>query len=62
MIDREYNMDTYKSVKKSIGAVMRKTKLLKFVLDYHKTKKMYKYAVKKLPFVIRCVPDKYKTR
>ena len=46
MIDREYNMDTYKSVKISIGAVMRKTKLLKFVLDYHKTKKCISMQLK----------------
>ena len=36
--------------------------MLKFVPDHFKTKKMCKHAVKKLPFVIRYVPDQYNTR
>ena len=35
--------------------------MLKFVPDHLKTKKMCKHAVKKLLFVIRHIPDRYKT-
>ena len=61
MIDSEYSMNIYKSVKISIGAVMRNPKMLKFLIIL-KLKKMCKYAVKKLPFLIRYVPDRCKTR
>ena len=40
---------------------MKSPKLLKFVLDHLKTKKMCKNAVK-LPFVIRYVRDQWKTQ
>ena len=40
-----------KSLKISIGAVLKNSEMLKFVLDYLKTKTMCNYAVKKLPFV-----------
>ena len=36
--------------------------MLKFVLNHLKTEKMSKDAVTKLPFVIRYVPDQYKTQ
>ena len=36
--------------------------MLKFVADCLKTKKMCKYAVKKLPFLRIYVPDQYKTQ
>ena len=36
---------------------MKNLEMLKFVPDQLKTKKMCKYAVKKLRFVIRYVPD-----
>ena len=36
--------------------------MLKFDPDHLKAKKMCKYAVKKLPFVVRYVPDLYKTQ
>ena len=36
--------------------------MLKLVPDHLKTKKLCKHAVKKLPFVIRSVPDGYKTQ
>ena len=39
-------MDTYKSIKISIGTVMRNPKMLKFVPNHLKTKKMCKFAVK----------------
>ena len=36
--------------------------MLKVVPDYLKTKKMCKNAVKKLPLVIKYVPNQYKTQ
>ena len=51
-------MDIYKSVKISIGTVMRNPEMLKFVPDRLKTKKNCKYAVQKLPLVIRYLPDR----
>ena len=36
--------------------------MLKLVPDHLKTKKICNYANKKLPFIIRYVPDKYKTK
>ena len=53
-------MEINKSVKLSIGTVMNNPEMLKFVPDHLKTKKMCKHAVKKLPFVIRYLPDQYK--
>ena len=50
-------MDICKSIKISIGAVMKNPEMLKIVPDHLKTTKMCKHAVKKLPFVIRYVPD-----
>ena len=35
--------------------------MLRFVPGHLKTKKMYKNDVKKLPFVLKYVPDRYKT-
>ena len=35
--------------------------MLKFVSDLLKPKKMFKHAVKKLPFLLRYVPDQYKS-
>ena len=40
---------------------MRNPEMLKFVPDLLKTKKMRKHAVKKLPYLLRYVPDQYKT-
>ena len=50
MVDSKYSTDDYKSSKISIGAVMRKPKILKFVPDHFKAKRMCICAVKKLPF------------
>ena len=36
--------------------------MLGLVPDHLKTKKVCKHAVKKLPFVIKCVLDRYKTQ
>ena len=38
MVDSEYSMDIYKSVKLSIGTVMTNPEMLKFVPDHRKTK------------------------
>ena len=62
MADSEYNMDIYKSVKISIGSVIRNPEMLKFIPEHFKTKTMCKHAAKKSPFVIRYVPDQYKTQ
>ena len=35
--------------------------MLILVPDHLKTKKIYKHAVKKLPFEIKYIPDRYKT-
>ena len=55
-------MEIRKSVKIGIASVTRNPKLLKFVPDPIKIKKMLKQAIEKLPFVIRYVPDRYKTQ
>ena len=47
--------DVYTSLNISIGTA------IKFVPDHLKTNKMCKHAVKKLPYLLRYVPDKYKT-
>ena len=56
MVDNEYCMDIYISVKISIRKVIKSIEMLKLVLDHLKTKKICKHAVKKLSFLIRCVP------
>ena len=61
MVNNEYSMIIYKSVKVSIGTFIKNPKMLKFVPDPLKTKKMCKHAVKKLPFLIRYVLDRCKT-
>ena len=58
MVASEYSMDIYKSVKISIGTVMKNPEMLKFVPDHPKTKNMCKHAVKKSPYVL----DQYKTQ
>ena len=61
MVDIKYSPDNYMSLKISIGAIMRNPEMLRFVPDYLKSKKMFKNDVKKLTFVIKYVPDQYKT-
>ena len=43
-------MDISKSLNVSIRTVMKNLEIIKFVPDHLKTKKMCKYAVRKLPF------------
>ena len=47
-------MDIYKSIKINIGTAIRNPEMLKFVPFHLKTKKMCKYAVKKLPYLQMC--------
>ena len=50
MGDSKYNMDIYKSVKISIGTLMKNPEMSKFVLYLLENKKMCKHAVKKITF------------
>ena len=56
MVDREYNMDIYKSVKINVEIEMRNPEMLKLVPNHLKTKKMCKHAVIKLPFITSMFP------
>ena len=47
MVDSEYGMGIYKSVKISIATVMKNPQMLKFIPGHIKTKQMCKQAVKK---------------
>ena len=62
MVDSEYSTNIYKSLNISIGTVMLNPEMLKPVLDHRNTKKLCKHAVKKLPYLLRYVPDRYKTQ
>ena len=57
MADSDYSTSNYESLKISIGIIIKNAKMLRIVSDHLKTKKMYKYAVRKLPVVIKYVPD-----
>ena len=46
-------MDVHKSLNVSIGTVKKNPEMLAFVLNYLKTKKKCKHAVKKLPYLLR---------
>ena len=61
MADSEYR-DNYKSLKISIGWIIKNPEMLRFVLEYLKTKKMCKHVVKTFLFVIRYASDRYKTQ
>ena len=41
---------------------MKNSEMTKFISDHLKTKKKYKHAVKKLPYLLRYVPDPFKTQ
>ena len=56
------SMDIFKSLNISIGIVMRNPEIWKFVPDYFKFKKMFKHAVKVWSYLLRYVPDQYKTQ
>ena len=60
MIHTEYSAEDYRPPKINIGTVMRNPKMLKFVPNHSKTKKMCEHdAVEKLLFGY--VPDRSKT-
>ena len=52
----------YKSLNIRTGAIMKNSKILKFVPHHLKTKKICNYAVKNLSYLLRYVPDWYKTQ
>ena len=54
-------IDVYKSLNISIGTVMKNLEMLKFVPDHLKTKKMCKHAVKKIAYLLKYIPEQYKT-
>ena len=54
-------MDIHKSLNISNETVMKNPEMSKFVPDHLKTKKMCKHVVKKLLYLLRSVPDQYKT-
>ena len=54
-------MSIYKSLNINIDKVMKNPEMLNFALDHFKTKKMCKYTVKKLPYLLRYVADQYKS-
>ena len=62
MVDSEYSLGNYKSLKANTGATIKTPQMLKFVSDHLKTKKVCKHEVKKLPFLIRFFPDRNKTQ
>ena len=62
MVDSEYSMDIYKSVKTNIGTVIKNPEMLKLLPDHLNTKTMCNHAIKKLPFLIRYILDQYKTQ
>ena len=57
MVDSEYSTGDCKSSKVRIGAMTKNLEMLRLVPDHLKSKKMCKYAVKKLSFVIRYILD-----
>ena len=51
-------MDIYKSLNLNIVTVIKNLEMLQFASHHLKTKKnICKHAVKKLPFLLRYVPD-----
>ena len=52
MVGTEYIPGNYKSLRISIGSIMKNPEILRLVLDHLKTKKMFKKAVSKSPFLI----------
>ena len=57
MVDSECSPENYKSLKTSIGSIIRNPETLISVPGQLKAKKTCKHAVKKLPFLITYIPD-----
>ena len=55
-------MDVCKYLNISSVTVMKNPEMLKFVLDFHKSKKMCQNVEKKLSYLLRYVPDQFKTQ
>ena len=55
-------MDIYKSLNISTGTVMKNPEMLKLVRDHFKMKEISKRAVKTLSYLLRYVPDQFKTQ
>ena len=55
MVDSEYSIDTYKSIKICIGTTMRNLEMLKLIPDHLKIKQICNEAVLKL------IPDWFVT-
>ena len=62
MVYSENSPGNYKTLKISIGAIIKNPKMLRFIPDHLKTKKVRNNSVKRLSFVIMHVPDQYKTQ
>ena len=62
MVESENSPDNYKTLKISIGVIIKNPEMLKFVPDDLKTKKMCKNAIKKFPFVRIYVAHQYKSQ
>ena len=62
MVYSENSPGNYKTLKISIGAIIKNPKMLRFIPDHLKTKKVRNNSIKRLPFVIMHVPDQYKTQ
>ena len=56
------HMNMYKSLNISFGTVMKNPKMVEFVPDHLKIKKMCENTAKKLPYLLRNVSDQYKTQ
>ena len=62
MVESEKRLNNHKTLKTSIGAIMKSPEMLKFVPSCLKTKRMCKSPVKKLLFIIMYVTDQCKTQ
>ena len=51
------SMDIYKSVNINTLIVIKNKEMLKFSPDHFKLKEMCKHAIKKLSYLLRCIPD-----
>ena len=57
-----HSTDIYKSLNINMGTASKNTEILKFVPDHLKTKKMCKHPGKNLVYLLRDVPNLYKTQ
>ena len=57
-----YKMVGSRNLKISIGEIIKDPEILRLVPDHLKTKMMCRHAVKKLLFLVKFFPDRYKTQ